>query len=381
MLTTTGFAISTVVRDDPKEMTVQFGGQSGRRIRANYLAILNEAAQGEHAACVRASHMFQALSAPRCPSYTFRSELGLLSATQFTQPALTLSEAARFADLQARGVVPTGPGSGGGGGGVRFAGHSLGEYGALAALGGGLMPVEKLAAITFVRGLTMQLAVARDAASGRSAFSMCAVNPSKVGRGFDEAALERVVAAVAAHSPGWLLEVVNYNVRDMQYICAGHTRALACLTAVLGGFGAAAGDAVAPWRDDDAALEDMVRARVDEALVLAEPWEYERGPATVPLRLIDVPFHSSFLAGGIETYRRFLRSQLRREEVSVEALVGRWIPNVTGRAFGVSRAHVEDMYRVTGSDRLGEILGNWDAPSPTADAGELSAIDSGGGSA
>jgi fatty acid synthase subunit beta, fungi type len=298
--------------------------------------------------------MYAALSRPRCAAYTFRSALGLLSATQFTQPALTVMEAARFADLAARGAVPAGR--------VRFAGHSLGEYGALAALGGGLMPVEKLAAITFVRGLTMQMAVARDPASGRSDFSMCAVNPAKVGaRAFDEAALEAVVAAVTAQSPGWLLEVVNYNVRGAQYICAGHTRALACLTAVLGRLGKAGGAAVSV--SDETTLRDVVRAEVDAALAMEAPWDYERSAATVPLRLIDVPFHSSFLASGVETYRRFLRGTLRREDVATEALVGRWIPNVTGRAFGVSKAHFEDMYGVTGSERLREILDEWAAPA------------------
>lgn len=102
-------------------------------------------------------------------SYTFRSDAGLLSATQFTQPALTLMELAIYEDLKSRGVLsPT----------ATFAGHSLGEYAAIAAVGK-LVPLETLMAIAFYRGLSMQIAVQRDSA-GRSAFAMCALNPSKL---------------------------------------------------------------------------------------------------------------------------------------------------------------------------------------------------------
>lgn len=105
-------------------------------------------------------------------SYTFSSDTGLLFATQFTQPALTLTEVAIYEDLKSRGLVsPT----------TAFAGHSLGEYAAIAAFGG-LVPLETLMAIAFYRGLSMQVAVQRDSA-GRSAFAMCALNPSKLSQG------------------------------------------------------------------------------------------------------------------------------------------------------------------------------------------------------
>ena len=58
-------------------------------------------------------------------SYTYRSPTGLLSATQFTQPALTLMEKASFEDMRHKGVVQRDS---------TFAGHSLGEYSALAAM-------------------------------------------------------------------------------------------------------------------------------------------------------------------------------------------------------------------------------------------------------
>ena len=104
-------------------------------------------------------------------SYTYRSPTGLLSATQFTQPALTLMEKASFEDMRAKGLVQSNS---------SFAGHSLGEYSALAALAE-VMPIESLVSVVFYRGLTMQVAVERDEL-GRSRYSMCAVNPSRVSR-------------------------------------------------------------------------------------------------------------------------------------------------------------------------------------------------------
>ena len=142
-------------------------------------------------------------------SYTYRSPTGLLSATQFTQPALTLMEKASFEDMRSKGLVQRDS---------SFAGHSLGEYSALAALAE-VMPIESLVSVVFYRGLTMQVAVERDA-SGRSNYSMCAVNPSRISKTFNEQALQYVVENIA-EATGWLIEIVNYNVANAQYVCAG----------------------------------------------------------------------------------------------------------------------------------------------------------------
>ena len=142
-------------------------------------------------------------------SYTYRSPTGLLSATQFTQPALTLMEKASFEDMRSKGLVQRDS---------SFAGHSLGEYSALAALAE-VMPIESLVSVVFYRGLTMQVAVERDE-SGRSNYSMCAVNPSRISKTFNEQALQYVVENISEET-NWLLEIVNYNVANMQYVCAG----------------------------------------------------------------------------------------------------------------------------------------------------------------
>lgn len=63
-----------------------------------------------------------------------------------------------------------------------FAGHSLGEFSALAAVAD-ILPNSSLVDIVFYRGLTMQHAVERDE-QGRSNYAMCAV----------------ILAALARHS-------------------------------------------------------------------------------------------------------------------------------------------------------------------------------------
>ena len=109
---------------------------------------------------------------PNASSYTFSHPAGLLFLTQFAQPTLTLLEKATFADLQSKGLVQQG---------ARFAGHSLGEYGALGSMTS-FMPIEKLVSVAFYRGLTMSLSVERDQ-HGRTDYSMMAINASRVMKG------------------------------------------------------------------------------------------------------------------------------------------------------------------------------------------------------
>lgn len=258
---------------------------------------------------------------------------------------------ARFSDLTSKGLIQEG---------ASFAGHSLGEYAALSALGG-RMPIEKLVAISWVRGLTMQLGVERDA-RGRSDFSMCAVNPSKFsirspnGEKFGEQELRQIVRGIVEMT-GWLLEIVNFNIEELQYICAGDVKALDCLAGVLNALIAKS----TPFSELSAeGIFDITKCCVEETKVKPVPLQTKRGPATVPLPQIDVPFHSSFLAGGVDTYRRFLESKIKRDEIDPEKLVGSWIPNLTGKPFGIERGDFEEVHEITGSKRIAEILRKWD---------------------
>ena len=201
-----GFLITNIVRNNPKELTIHFGGPRGKAIRQNYMAMTFETVNADGS--IKSEKIFKDID-ENTASYTYRSPTGLLSATQFTQPALTLMEKASFEDMRAKGLVQADS---------SFAGHSLGEYSALAALAE-VMPIESLVSVVFYRGLTMQVAVERDA-SGRSNYSMCAVNPSRISKTFNEQALQYVIENISENT-GWLLEIVNFNVANTQYVCAG----------------------------------------------------------------------------------------------------------------------------------------------------------------
>lgn len=289
----------------------------------------------------------------RTTSYTYRSPTGLLSATQFTQPALTLMEKASFEDMKAKGLVPRDS---------TFAGHSLGEYSALAALAD-VMPIESLVSVVFYRGLTMQVAVERDA-SGRSNYSMCAVNPSRISKTFNEEALRFVVGNIA-EGTGWLLEIVNYNIANMQYVCAGDLRALDTLTNVLNYLKAQKIDieamkAAMTVEDVKQHLQEIIKASAEKTEAKPKPLELERGFATIPLRGIDVPFHSTFLRSGVKPFRSFLLKKINKTTIDPSKLLGKYIPNVTAKPFALTKEYFEDVYRLTNSPRIASILANWE---------------------
>lgn len=274
------------------------------------------------------------------PSYTYRHPKGLLFSTEFAQPALTVTEKAAFEDMASRGLVSDKS---------KYAGHSLGEYAALCAIAN-MMPLEQILSIVFYRGLSMQVAVERDD-EGRSEFGMMAVDPSRVTKGFDVSKLESTVKAVAKES-GALLEIVNYNVQDKQYVCAGTLRNLQTLTLVCN-------DLATPTMPPPS-LDSLIVKHV-AALSTADPTSVslDRGKATIPLAGIDVPFHSSFLRPNLAAFREVLEQNIRKDWMDPEKLIGRYVPNVTAQPFDISKEAFEYAYSVTGSERLKDVLDKW----------------------
>ncbi|KAF1814692.1 beta subunit of fatty acid synthase [Eremomyces bilateralis CBS 781.70] len=347
-----GFAITNIVKNNPKELTIHFGGPRGKAIRQNYMSMTFETVQAD--GTVKTEKIFKEITEDTT-SYTYRSPNGLLSATQFTQPALTLMEKASFEDMRAKGLVQRDS---------SFAGHSLGEYSALAALAE-VMPIESLVSVVFYRGLTMQVAVERDAA-GRSNYSMCAINPSRISKTFNEAALQFVVENIA-QSTGWLLEIVNYNIANMQYVAAGDLRALDCLTNVLNYLKQQQIDIQSLTQqlslDDvrDHLLQIITEcAATTRAKAAAGPLDLQRGFATIPLKGIDVPFHSTFLRSGVKPFRSFLLKKINKTSIDPSKLIGKYIPNVTAKPFELTKEYFEEVYKLTSSPKIGNILANWE---------------------
>ncbi|VUC37904.1 unnamed protein product [Clonostachys rosea] len=343
-----GFSITNIVKNNPKELTIHFGGPRGKAIRQNYMAMTFETVAADGS--VKSEKIFKEID-ESTTSYTYRSPTGLLSATQFTQPALTLMEKASFEDMKSKGLVPRDS---------TFAGHSLGEYSALAALAE-VMPIESLVSVVFYRGLTMQVAVERDAA-GRSNYSMCAVNPSRISKTFTEEALQFVVDNIADET-GWLLEIVNYNIVNMQYVCAGDLRALDTLAGVTNFLKKQQID-IEEMRSNieeaKGALREIIRGCAEATLKKPKPLELERGFATIPLRGIDVPFHSTFLRSGVKPFRSFLMKKINKTTIDPSKLVGKYIPNVTAKPFALTKEYFEDVYKLTNSPKIANVLANWD---------------------
>ncbi|KAF1774831.1 HotDog domain [Phytophthora cactorum] len=190
---TFGFSILDMVRKNPKSITVHFGDTE---------------------------------------SYSFSASGGLLFATQFSQPALVLLENAMFSEIEAAQLIPDD---------AYFAGHSLGEYAGLIAFAGALT-VEALMDLVFLRGMIMQKSVKRDV-EGRSDYGMVATNPTRVGPDFTEEVMHKIVDGIEAAS-GKLLQVVNFNIQQRQYVVAGENVNLETLSLALTAFKALKSTAV-----------------------------------------------------------------------------------------------------------------------------------------
>jgi fatty acid synthase subunit beta len=182
---------------DTSKPCIHFGGIKGQAIRQRYIDMTYDTMDKD--GHVKTLPLFGDINI-RTPKYTFSHPTGLLFATQFAQIALVVTEKAAFEDMRSKGFIQNN---------CAFAGHSLGEYSALASIAD-VLPVSSLVDVVFYRGITMQRAVERDS-ENRSNYAMCAVNPSRISKTFTDAALREVVDSIATQTSS-LLEIVNYNV-------------------------------------------------------------------------------------------------------------------------------------------------------------------------
>ncbi|GAA5878476.1 hypothetical protein JCM8547_005957 [Rhodosporidiobolus lusitaniae] len=348
-----GFSILEIVRTNPKEKTVHFGGLKGQATRQKYMDMTYTTTDQD--GNVKTLPLFGDIDL-RTSRYTFSSPTGLLFATQFAQIALVVTEKAAFEDMRAKGLVQLN---------CVFAGHSLGEYSALASIAD-ILPISALVDVVFYRGITMQRAVERDHLN-RSSYGMVAVNPSRIGKTFGDAALREVVETIARRG-NILIEVVNYNVEGQQYVVAGHLVALQSLTNVL--------NFLKIQKIDLAKLTETMSIEqvkehlceiVDECVQKARELQektgfitLERGFATIPLPGIDVPFHSRYLWAGVMPFRTYLSKKVNPAHFNADLLVGRYIPNLTAVHYEVTKEYAERIHTQTSSPRLEKILKAWD---------------------
>ncbi|KID60191.1 Fatty acid synthase subunit beta [Metarhizium brunneum] len=333
---TYGFMISDIVKRNPKRLTIHFGGRRGRKIRQNYMDMTTDC-NGQP------RPVFKSITATTT-KYTFQHSAGLLYSTEFAQPALTILGNAQFLHLKSHGLVDPN---------ALFAGHSLGEYTALSAIGA-IMPFEQILSVVFYRGLVMQSSVTRDA-NGCSHFSLMAINPSRIRKGLTTETLQTLVSAIAA-ATGNLLELVNFNVAGQQYVAAGTLPALDCLTYVANYMTTHPTELEPSHLAKGTKLPAVIEMWAEQASKKPEPTQLKRGLATIPLDGIDVPFHSSFLRSEIDAFRSVLHSYIKPDAIDARRLVGKYISNVTGKPFDISYRAVREVYEQTGSEILRSLL-------------------------
>ncbi|KAL7619428.1 hypothetical protein AAE478_009967 [Parahypoxylon ruwenzoriense] len=338
-----GWSILQIVRENPRDLTVHFRGIQGQKILENYLDMETELITEDG----------QRYSTPIIPglnrdatSYTFHEAQGLLNSTQFAQPAIILLEKATLEHMRSNGLIQEG---------AVFAGHSLGEYGALSSMAG-FVDFKDMLSISFYRGLMMQFAIPRDT-GGQTGYSMVATSPSRVGEDFDGNALRELVRYIAQES-GELLEIVNFNIEGDQYVCAGHVRNLNCLTEVL--------DIIAEKRVQPDSIKEFLKAhetnnttlgriigqRIARSKNLPLNIGLRRGKATIPLSGIDVPFHSTLLRSKIPSFRKSFTERVKPEDIRTERLVGSFIPNVVGKPFSLDKSFIQEVANITRSPIL-----------------------------
>ncbi|KAJ2725143.1 fatty acid synthase alpha subunit Lsd1 [Coemansia sp. Benny D115] len=352
MFTTYGVSLLDIVRNNPKELTVYFGGDAGKTVLENYMALKRKvlSKNGD----ISTVPIFPDINC-KSFSYSYSSPTGLLNATQFTQVALVIHSLAAIDDMRSHGLVQSG---------AAFAGHSLGEYSALVSLGH-ILTLEDLIDVVFYRGLAMRSVVEHKEQSSAQ-YGMVAVNPSRIGGWFDGKMLARVITAIVRCSNQQLLEIVNYNVSGQQYVAAGTLAQLSALRQVLDRIV----DAVNVPLSDSTASGD-IEALVDSTVAYVMAGQINsapiRGKATIPLEGIDMPFHSSLLLSGVAGFKDMLAIKIHAEDVDYSLLCGNYIPNLTGVPFEISRQYFEMVYMITGSSTIAGVLDNW--PESTIQSG------------
>ncbi|MCD9197211.1 type I polyketide synthase [Aeromicrobium wangtongii] len=241
---------------------------------------------------------------------THRHPDGVLFLTQFTQVAMAVLGAAQMAELRESGAFVEGS---------ILAGHSVGEYNALAAVSG-VIPLEAVVEVVFQRGSVMHALVPRDAA-GRSNYRLAAIRPSQIG--LTDHDVTAFVDGIAERS-GEFLQIVNYNLKDSQYAIAGTVAGLEVLET------------------------EVARLRA----------EHGGKAAFILVPGIDVPFHSTVLHGGVPDFRERLQ-ELLPATIDPSILTGRYVPNLVPRPFSLDRTFLQEIADLVPSEPLDAVLSDF----------------------
>ncbi|MDF0531021.1 DUF1729 domain-containing protein [Tsukamurella sp. 8F] len=248
----------------------------------------------------------------RANGVTYSHPDGVLYLTEFTQVAMATVACAQLAELREFGARVDAP---------VIAGHSVGEYNALASAD--VLPLETIVEVVFHRGSIMQRLVPRDG-DGRSDYAMAAIRPELFE--IDDAELMGFVSGVA-EATGTFVEIVNLNLRNAQYVVAGTKAGLDAL---------------------DAAIAERT----------GSPKAFQMVPG------IDIPFHSTVLRSGVAEFEARLQ-ELVPAEFDYEALIGRYVPNLVARSFALTPEFARSILEVVPSEPTTALVADWAAAAAT----------------
>ncbi len=237
---------------------------------------------------------------------------GVLFLTQFTQVAMAVLGAAQMAELREAGAFVEGS---------VLAGHSVGEYNALAAVSG-VIPLEAVVEVVFQRGSVMHTLVPRDA-EGRSDYRLAAIRPSQLGIDHEDV---RAFVDDLSERTGEFLEIANFNLKGSQYAVAGTVAGLKAL---------------------EAEIDERRAAFGGKAAFILVPG-------------IDVPFHSRVLRGGVPDFRDRLE-ELLPATIDPAILTGRYVPNLVPQPFSLDREFLTAVAELAPDGPLDAVLADFDS--------------------
>ncbi|GAA1089733.1 fatty acid synthase subunit beta domain-containing protein [Tsukamurella strandjordii] len=244
----------------------------------------------------------------RANGTTYSHPDGVLYLTEFTQVAMATVACAQLAELKEAGARVDEP---------IIAGHSVGEYNALASAG--VLPLGTILETVFHRGRIMQQLVPRDE-DGRSPYAMAAIRPELFE--VDDADLANWVEGSLEGADEYA-EIVNLNLRGAQYVVVGNKAGLD-------------------------ALESAIAERT------GSPKAFQVVPG------IDIPFHSSVLRAGVPEFAARL-DELVPAEFDYTKLVGKYLPNLVARPFELTADFAVSILDVVPSEPVRELVADWDA--------------------
>ena len=173
----------------------------------------------------------------------------------------------------------------------------------------------------------------------------------------------RDLVALIGQTTTWFVEIVNFNVRSHQYVCAGDLRALETLQRCVDELKPLL--LAGPLGDNDVLTSLITKHATHHTNantnIAPSILTLKRGVATVPLPGIDVPFHSSFLLPRMPAFRQVLLSNLESKRIRPERLIGKYVPNVTGKPFSIEKEYFEEVATITGSKKVKDVLAEWDS--------------------